>query len=112
MKAVSGAPFVHHQGLNEFVDLNEEEKRFLDLWKRFIRSDTVVPDDIIPEKCLIFIRDHVRAMQGLRQQLLMHMMTLWEHRLVSSSHILTCMKEYDSLHSTSEQKAKSTGLQS
>jgi hypothetical protein len=34
-------------------------------------------------------------LKGLRQQLLMHLMTLWEHNLVPSSHILVCMNEYD-----------------
>jgi hypothetical protein len=83
------------QGLNEFVDITDDEKSFLDLWKRFIRCDAVVADEVIPEKCLVFIQDHVRELKGLRQQLLMHLMTLWEHNLVPSSHILVCMKQYD-----------------
>jgi hypothetical protein len=34
-------------------------------------------------------------LKGLRQQLLMHLMTLWEHNLLPSSHILLCMNEFD-----------------
>ena len=85
------------QGLNEFVDITEEEKRFLDMWKRFIRTDAVVVDDAIPGKCIEFIRSHRRELDGLRQQLLQHLMVFWENKLMPSSHILTCMEEYDSL---------------
>ena len=53
----------------------------------------------MPIKCIEFIRSHRRELDGLRQQLLQHLMVFWEHKLMPSSHILTCMAEYDSLNS-------------
>ena len=85
------------QGLNEFVDVTGTEKIFLNAWKRFIRTDSVVAYDKVPGKCLEFIRLHQKLLKGLRTELLMHLMTLWENKLIPSDHILICMNEHDAL---------------
>jgi hypothetical protein len=77
--------------------VTEPEKCFLNLWKRFIRSDSTIADETVPGKCLEFIRKHGTALRGLRQQFLMHLITLWDFSLISSGHMSNCMKEYDQL---------------
>ena len=86
--------------------MSDKEKVFLNLWRCFIRSNTTLSDAIVPEKCLSFVREKIQALQGLRQELLMHLMTLWETQLISSAHILEFMKEYDAL---SSHQSASTG---
>lgn len=95
---ISHSTLLFVQGLNEFTDITKDEKSFLGLWNRFIRHDIVMSDEVVPEKCLEFIREHSEELKGLRRQLLMHLMTLWEHNLVPSDHIVLCMNEYDKAH--------------
>lgn len=69
------------------------------LWNPFIKSNTVIADRSIPERCMAFIHTHYAVLKTnqLRQELVLHLHNLWDHGLVSSDHIVECMMEYDSL---------------
>lgn len=74
----------------------------MNLWKRFIRSDTVMGDQEVPRKCLEFIETHLNSLKDLRTQLLMHLITLWENKIIPSDHLLTTMNKYDELQKHTE----------
>jgi VEFS-Box of polycomb protein len=86
------------QCLNEFLDVTDSEKTFLNLWNRFARSSTVIPDGEVAGMCLTFIRTRMDQLQGLRQELLMHLINLWETRLIGSRHVSEYMSVYDELN--------------
>eukprot|EP00543_Licmophora_paradoxa_P001395 CAMPEP_0202459278 /NCGR_PEP_ID=MMETSP1360-20130828/34258_1 /ASSEMBLY_ACC=CAM_ASM_000848 /TAXON_ID=515479 /ORGANISM="Licmophora paradoxa, Strain CCMP2313" /LENGTH=295 /DNA_ID=CAMNT_0049080275 /DNA_START=1 /DNA_END=888 /DNA_ORIENTATION=+ len=85
--------------IDDFEDVTDSEKLFIFMWNRFMKSHTVVPDLAIPNRCLRFIRMHTAAMEkhNLRHELNLHLMGLWDHRLLSQSHLHFLMKEYDKL---------------
>jgi hypothetical protein len=87
------------------VDVTEPEKVFLNLWKRFIRSDTIMGDQEVPKKCSEFVETHLNSLKYLRTQLLMHLITLWENKIISSDHLLATMNKYDELQKTTENGA-------
>jgi len=90
---------IYLQLIDDFEDVTDSEKLFIFMWNRFMKSHTVVPDLAIPNRCLRFIRMHTAAMEkhNLRHELNLHLMGLWDHRLLSQSHLHFLMKEYDKL---------------
>jgi VEFS-Box of polycomb protein len=79
--------------------VSESEKKFLKLWNGFIQSHTLISDFSIPGRCMDFVRAYANDLNAndLRQDLTLHLYNLWDNGLVSSSHIVECMIEYDSL---------------
>ena len=77
-----------------------DEKKFMKLWNPFIKSNIVLADKSIPNRCMAFIRAKYVELkkQNLRQELVLHLHNLWDHGLVSSDHIVDFLLEYDSLH--------------
>lgn len=75
------------------------EKKFMKLWNRFIRSDAIIRDSSIPEKCREFVSSHhLQITEGdLRGQLLLHLYNLWDNRVLPSYAILNLMNEFDKL---------------
>mmetsp|Transcript_14136 Transcript_14136/g.20905 ORF Transcript_14136/g.20905 Transcript_14136/m.20905 type:complete len:128 (-) Transcript_14136:577-960(-) len=85
--------------IEEFEDVSPKEKTFMKLWNRFIKCHTVIPDSVIPGKCMDFIRLFATELfeNDLRSQFLLHLFNLWDHQLVSSEHILKSLRLYDEL---------------
>jgi hypothetical protein len=83
--------------IEEFDDVLPQEKHFAKLWNRFLKSHCVIADHIIPSKCLEFVKANSNDLMqhDLRQHLLLHLMGFWDHGLISSSHLLNIMVEYD-----------------
>jgi hypothetical protein len=59
-------------------------------------------DQEVPKKCLEFIETHLNSLKDLRTQLLMHLITLWENKIIPSDHLLATMNKYDELQKTTE----------
>jgi hypothetical protein len=59
-------------------------------------------DQEVPKKCLQFIETHQKDLRTLRTQLLMHLVTLWENKIIPSVHLLSTMNKYDELQKTKE----------
>lgn len=83
--------------IGEFEDISDREKKFMQMWNRFIKSHIVIADKEIPGKCKEFIRTHINELKagGMRSNLLLHLMNLWNSGVVSSNRILACMHQYD-----------------
>ncbi len=89
--------------LNEFEDVTAEEKQFLTLWNKFIKSNHVIGDRDMPDKCLAFVFTHRNKLinAGLRLQLLLHLFHLWDSGVISSNRIRQCMALFDGTTSVS-----------
>lgn len=91
--------------INEFEDVASEEKHFLTIWNRFIKSNHVIGDRDMPGKCHQFILTHRNQLidAGLRLQLLLHLFNLWDAGVISSNRIRHCMALFDG---TTKDKAR------
>ena len=83
--------------LDEFEDVAAEEKQFLTLWNKFIKSNHVIGDRDIPDKCSAFVLTYRNKLidAGLRLQLLLHLFHLWDSGVISSNRIRQCMSLFD-----------------
>ena len=83
--------------IEEFEDVSDKEKEFMKMWNRFIKCHIVIADREIPKKCHDFIYSHVKQLEdrGMRSNLLLHLMNLWDCGVVSSARVLACMQQYD-----------------
>jgi len=85
--------------MDEFDDVSEREKLFMNAWNRFIHSDVVVPDSSLPGRCVDFLESHLAylAEHGLRQQFLLHLLTLWDSSVLSSVAVRSVIGCFDDL---------------
>jgi hypothetical protein len=92
--------------MDEFDDVTPQEKRFTKLWNRFMKSHPVVADQVIPSKCFEFIRTCTQLLidLDLRQELMLHFMNFWDNGLISSTHLMNIMAEFDKLKSSGKQQ--------
>eukprot|EP00587_Corethron_hystrix_P006660 CAMPEP_0113310734 /NCGR_PEP_ID=MMETSP0010_2-20120614/8262_1 /TAXON_ID=216773 ORGANISM="Corethron hystrix, Strain 308" /NCGR_SAMPLE_ID=MMETSP0010_2 /ASSEMBLY_ACC=CAM_ASM_000155 /LENGTH=278 /DNA_ID=CAMNT_0000166251 /DNA_START=1 /DNA_END=837 /DNA_ORIENTATION=+ /assembly_acc=CAM_ASM_000155 len=88
--------------LDEFDDVSPKEKLFMKAWNRFIYSDIIIPDKAVPSLCLEFVEKHFRYLKKhhLRQQFLLHLLTLWDSSVLSSVAVRTILTCYDALAAT------------
>lgn len=87
--------------LDDFVDddVSRDEKRFMKLWNRFIKSHTLLADSVIPQKCIDFIKSHIVELVtlNLRRDLLLHLFNFWDSGLIHSAHLIACIKLFDTV---------------
>ena len=97
--------------LKELGDVSPKEKVFLNLWNRFMESHTVIRDGAVPNKCEEFLEGWWEELIGgdLRNQFLLHLMNLWDNRLIPSHRIAALMKRYDEYECECDEKMKSGG---
>ena len=83
--------------INEFDDVSDKEKMFMNMWNRFIRCQHVIADREIPQKVESFILMNRDKLKGadLRMNLLLHLSNLWDCGLISNNRLSTCMAIYD-----------------
>ncbi len=89
------------QLMDELGDVSVKEKRFMKLWNVFIKSDVVISDATIPDKCREFILAHHNQLMRheLRKHLLLHLFNLWDNGIVMSWEILQMMNLFDEMKS-------------
>ena len=80
-------------------EIKKDEYEFMCIWNRFIKSHTVIPDLVIPDKCREFVSIHGQtlASKGLRRHLLQHLLNLWDQMLISAAHLYEFMSIYDGM---------------
>ena len=69
----------------------------MSIWNKYIYSNHIIADRDIPNRCIDFARKHGCELNhhGLRNQLLLHLFTMWDNLLISSDHILECLDIFD-----------------
>jgi len=93
-------PSVENSRLQDLSDeVSQEERDFMVLWNDFIRSDTIIPANTIPQKNLIFIEQYAAKIkrENMEEHLLLHLCNLYDEGLVSGDHIAGCMEHYHKL---------------
>jgi hypothetical protein len=83
--------------INDFDDVSDKEKTFMNLWNRFIKCHHVIADRNIPRRVETFILMNRDKLIGadLRMNLLLHLSNLWDYGLISKNRISSCMAMYD-----------------
>jgi hypothetical protein len=81
----------------EFEDISLEEKRFMCLWNNHINSLNVFADSYLLSVCTLFIHKHANYIlgHGLRHNLLLHLLNLYDCNLLRSEEIPILMAELD-----------------
>jgi len=96
--------------MDEFNDVSPDEKRFVNLWNRFIKQHTVIADKWIPERCMMFVEQHALSdLKDMRSDLLLHLMNFWDHSVLSAHHVKTCMSRYDEIIFSGTTSGKQSG---
>eukprot|EP00985_Skeletonema_marinoi_P011201 scaffold5304_cov150-Skeletonema_marinoi.AAC.13 len=83
--------------INDFDDVSDKEKTFMNLWNRFIKCHYIIADRDIPRRVETFILMNRDKLIGadLRMNLLLHLSNLWDYGLISKNRISSCMAMYD-----------------
>jgi len=86
--------------MDEFDDVSKKEKKFFNLWNRFMKSHIIIADSSIPFKCLEFILKISQELSAfnLRQNLVLHLFNLWDNGLLSSLHVFQLIKYFDKIN--------------
>eukprot|EP00466_Bigelowiella_natans_P012938 jgi/Bigna1/83436/fgenesh1_pg.108_\ len=86
------------QSIEELEELSQSEQLFAIQWNDFVHKHHVYADFVFPLMCEIFANEHGKWLieKRLRTNFLLHLMTMWEWRLVSSRTIQKCMLIVDS----------------
>jgi hypothetical protein len=92
----------------EFEEMSAEEKLFMKIWNYHIQSLHVFADHYIIPACELFIRRYGGYIleYGLRHNLLVHLMNLYDSNLIRSEEVLPLMAEFDLLKINSIQKGR------
>ena len=85
--------------MDELDDVSKEEKIFMSLWNNFIRSNIIMADERIPNKCKEFILLYHEQLSKLelRKQLVLHLFNLWDNGLINSKTILSLLALFDEM---------------
>ncbi|XP_013600177.1 PREDICTED: polycomb group protein VERNALIZATION 2-like isoform X1 [Brassica oleracea var. oleracea] len=97
------------QMLDDFVDVNKNEKRFMHLWNSFVRKQRVVADGHIPWACEAFSKFHKEELlhsSPLFWCWRLFMIKLWNIGLVDSATINNCNIILENCDSNSDNKNK------
>ena len=64
-----------------------------------MKSHSLIPDFVVPQKCVDFIHSHIEDMVNcnLRRELVLHLFNLWDSGLISCAHMVHCMTLFDTL---------------
>ena len=83
--------------MDEFEDVTPQEKLFMKLWNKFMKSHTEIADRALPTKCAQFLEKYKDEMVklNLRQEWLLHLCNMWDFGLLSSSHLLGFINDFD-----------------
>lgn len=97
------------QMLDDFVDVNKNEKRFMHLWNSFVRKQRVVADGHIPWACEAFSKFHKEELlhsSPLFWCWRLFMIKLWNIGLVDSATINNCNIILENCDSNSDKNNK------
>jgi len=88
---------------NDFEDVSEKEKQFMICWNEYMQSHVTIPDKALPQKCAEFIQHFGKKLieEGFQKHLLVHLLNLWDNKLISSLNIFHYMHNLNSLHKKS-----------
>ena len=92
----------NNAAIDEFVDIAFEEKEFFKMWNSFIRAFNVHGDIYMSHAVELFVRRFADAIlaKGLRHNLLLHIMNVWDFGLVDKATLSKCMRLIDAVEAS------------
>lgn len=81
--------------LDDIDDITESEKHFMFLWNRFVHSNTIFADALLPDALALFAVQRRAELAGsapLRRCFTLHMITLWDYGLLSAADLDRALK--------------------
>jgi len=83
----------NRQSIEELEDASIGEKTYMIKWNHFVASHEIYADMVFPSMCEMFARLHGKWLleNKLRTNFLLHLLTMWEFKLVSTRTIQKCM---------------------
>lgn len=89
-----------HRKLEMYSDICAQDKAFFKLWNEFIydiNATKALLNKEMLSTCLGFLQKNIDELKGMRDNLLMHLLTMNEYRLLTASNIHEIMARYDAL---------------
>jgi hypothetical protein len=90
--------------LDEFTDVTLDEKVFFKLWNRFSFAHPIISDRKIADACRRFCAIYgakIKAL-GLEENMVLHLLNIWQHGLLSADDIAHCMRLFQAGNSKVE----------
>lgn len=91
------AVVVRYQLIDEFTDVNPDEKTLMKLWNEHVSSYRVIPDRLVPQCCREFSEKYGAALvtRRLRNNYALHLINLYNFGLLTAEDIKTCLRVAD-----------------
>ena len=85
------------QLIDEFTDVNPDEKTLMKLWNEHVSSYRVIPDRLVPQCCREFSEKYGTAVvtRRLRNNYALHLINLYNFGLLTAEDIKTCLRVAD-----------------
>ncbi|XP_010434757.1 PREDICTED: polycomb group protein VERNALIZATION 2-like isoform X3 [Camelina sativa] len=99
------ADFEDRQMLDDFVDVNKDEKQFMHLWNSFVRKQRVIADGHISWACEAFSRFYEKELHSYSSLFWcwrLFLIKLWNHGLVDSATINNCSTILENCRNSSD----------
>ncbi|XP_010434756.1 PREDICTED: polycomb group protein VERNALIZATION 2-like isoform X2 [Camelina sativa] len=93
------------QMLDDFVDVNKDEKQFMHLWNSFVRKQRVIADGHISWACEAFSRFYEKELHSYSSLFWcwrLFLIKLWNHGLVDSATINNCSTILENCRNSSD----------
>jgi len=83
----------NRQSIEELEDATTGEKTYMIKWNHFVSSHEIYADIVFPSMCEMFARLNGKWLleNKLRTNFLLHLLTMWEFKLISTRTIQKCM---------------------
>ncbi|EOA15517.1 hypothetical protein CARUB_v10004893mg [Capsella rubella] len=99
------ADFEDRQMLDDFVDVNKDEKQFMHLWNSFVRKQRVIADGHISWACEAFSRFYEKELHSYSSLFWcwrLFLIKLWNHGLVDAATINNCSTILENCRNSSD----------
>jgi hypothetical protein len=83
------------EGLNDFSDVNDAEKRLMVMWNIHIIKHPVLSDRHIVTACKSFVMLHVEQLRDLKYNFRLHLATLCEFGIIASADVAELCAFFD-----------------
>lgn len=88
-----------YQGIHEFTDVDDDEKKFLLTWNDHFRQRTWVLPATKPlvDQLYTFLGENLDALMDITQQILLKLLNLVDHRMISDAELEQLMTYFQNL---------------
>lgn len=87
----------HAQALCDLEDVSEKEKLLFLLWNKFMRTNPILSQNLLPSQLRTFVKEHAAIIleSNLEEELIAHMTNMWCEGVIGRENKLECMRFYN-----------------